>query len=50
MLPFAMLIILAGLQGVPEEILEAADRRRPDPARHWHVIIPSIRGVLGFVI
>ena len=24
MLPFAMLIILAGLQGVPDEIIEAA--------------------------
>jgi N,N'-diacetylchitobiose transport system permease protein len=50
MLPFAMLVILAGLQGVPEEILEAA---RIDGASglsvHWHVIVPSIRGVLGFV-
>lgn len=50
MLPFAMLVILAGLQGVPEEIIEAA---RIDGASgwrvHWHVIVPSIRGVLGFV-
>lgn len=50
MLPFAMLMILAGLQGVPGEVIEAAEI---DGAtifgRHLHVIIPSIRGVLGFV-
>lgn len=50
MLPFAMLVILAGLQGVSEEVVEAA---RIDGAGgwriHWHVIVPSIRGVLGFV-
>ena len=49
LLPFAMLIILAGLQGVPTEIIEAA---KIDGAstlqKHLHVIIPSIRGVLGF--
>lgn len=48
--PFAMLIILAGLQGVPQELREAA---RIDGANdvqtHLHVIIPTIRGVLGFV-
>lgn len=51
MLPFAMLMILAGLQGVSREVVEAS---RIDGAnlfqRHWHVIIPSIRGVMGFVI
>jgi N,N'-diacetylchitobiose transport system permease protein len=50
MLPFAMLVIISGLQGVPNELIEAA---RIDGASgwraHWHVIIPSIRGVLGFV-
>ncbi len=50
MLPFAMLIILAGLQGVPVELREAA---RIDGANafqtHLSVIIPTIRGVLGFV-
>lgn len=50
MLPFAMLIILAGLQGVPQELKEAA---RIDGANafqtHLNVIIPTIRGVLGFV-
>ncbi|WP_226365541.1 carbohydrate ABC transporter permease [Pseudonocardia sp. ICBG162] len=50
MLPFAMLVILAGLQAVPGDVVEAA---RIDGARgwrvHWHVVIPSIRGVLTFV-
>src|SRR6185437_1919997 len=50
MLPFAMLIILAGLQGVPAELREAA---RIDGANaiqtHWNIIVPTIRGVLGFV-
>lgn len=50
MLPFAMLVILAGLQGVPDEIIEAARIDGASPLRtHWHVIVPSIRGVLGFV-
>jgi ABC-type sugar transport system permease subunit len=51
MLPFAMLMILAGLQGVSEETLEAAEIDGASPLqRHLHVIIPSIRGVLGFVV
>jgi N,N'-diacetylchitobiose transport system permease protein len=48
-LPFAMLIILAGLQGVPEEVIEAAEIDGAKTLqRHLHVIIPSIRGVIGF--
>ncbi|MDN3497054.1 sugar ABC transporter permease [Planococcus sp. APC 4015] len=50
MLPFAMLIILAGLQGVPVELREAATIDGASPVQtHLHVIIPTIRGVLGFV-
>jgi ABC-type sugar transport system permease subunit len=50
LLPFAMLVILAGLQGVPDEILEAARiDGAPTWRLHWNVIIPTIRGVLGFV-
>lgn len=51
MLPFAMLMILAGLQGVSQETLEAAEIDGASVLqRHRHVIIPSIRGVLGFVV
>lgn len=51
MLPFAMLMILAGLQGVSEETLEAAEIDGAGPLqRHLYVIIPSIRGVLRFVL
>lgn len=50
MLPFAMLIILAGLQGVPIELREAATIDGASPLQtHLHVIIPTLRGVLGFV-
>jgi multiple sugar transport system permease protein/N,N'-diacetylchitobiose transport system permease protein len=50
LLPFSMLVILAGLQGVPEEVIEASRMDGASPVQtHWHVIIPSIRGVLGFV-
>ncbi|WP_299036755.1 carbohydrate ABC transporter permease [uncultured Pseudokineococcus sp.] len=50
MIPFAMLVILAGLQGVPKEMLEAARMDGAGSLRtHWSVIAPSIRGVLGFV-
>jgi ABC-type sugar transport system permease subunit len=51
MLPFAMLMILAGLQGVSQEAIEAAEIDGASVLqRHLHVIIPSIRGVLGFVV
>jgi multiple sugar transport system permease protein/N,N'-diacetylchitobiose transport system permease protein len=50
MLPFAMLIILAGLQGVPAELREAANLDGASHVQtHLRVIIPTIRGVLGFV-
>jgi multiple sugar transport system permease protein/N,N'-diacetylchitobiose transport system permease protein len=50
MLPFAMLIILAGLQGVPVELREAATIDGASALQtHLNVIIPTIRGVLGFV-
>jgi ABC-type sugar transport system permease subunit len=50
MLPFAMLIIVAGLQGVSTEVVEAAKIDGASTLRlHLNVIVPSIRGVLGFV-
>lgn len=50
LLPFAMLIILAGLQGVPDEIVEAAEIDGATSLKsHLYVIIPTIRGVIFFV-
>lgn len=49
-LPFSMLIILAGLQGVPIELREAATIDGANAVQtHLSVIIPTIRGVIGFV-
>ena len=50
LLPFSMLIILAGLQGVPAEIIEAAKIDGATSLKsHLFVIVPTIRGVLFFV-
>lgn len=50
LIPFAMLVILAGLQGVPEEVIEAAELDGVSVLQlHLKVIVPTIRGVLGFV-
>ena len=50
LLPFSMLIILAGLQGVPDEIIEAAKIDGASGLKtHLSVIVPTIRGVLFFV-
>ncbi len=50
LLPFSVLMILAGLQGVPKELREAATI---DGASAWkmhlYVIIPTMRGIIGFV-
>lgn len=50
LLPFSVLMILAGLQGVPKELREAATI---DGASAWKmhlwVIIPTMRGIIGFV-
>jgi len=49
--PFIMLLMLAGMQGIPEEIYEAA---RVDGANWWQlfrfITIPSIRGVLAVAL
>jgi len=45
--PFVMLLLLAGLDGVPAYLLEAAEVDRASTwRRFWTVIFPAIRGVL----
>lgn len=49
--PFLSLLLLAGLTGVPGELLESA---RVDGAsawqRFWHVIVPAMRGAIGVAL
>jgi multiple sugar transport system permease protein len=45
--PFVMLLLLAGLEGVPAYLLEAAEIDRASPwLRFWTVTFPAVRGVL----
>ena len=48
---YQMIIILAGLQGVPKELYEAADLDAAGPwNKFWHITLPGIRSVASFVI
>ena len=48
---YFMVIFLAGLQGVPQELYEAAALDGASRLRQmWHVAIPSLRPVIYFVI
>jgi multiple sugar transport system permease protein len=45
--PFVMLMLLAGLAGIPDYLQEAAEIDRLSPARRfWSVTFPAIRAVL----
>jgi multiple sugar transport system permease protein len=45
--PFVMLMLLAGLAGIPDHLREAAEIDRLSPARRfWSVTFPAIRGVV----
>jgi multiple sugar transport system permease protein len=45
--PFVMMLLLAGLDGVPPYLLEAAEIDRASPRlRFWSVTFPALRGVL----
>ena len=49
--PFVMLLLLAGLQGIPKEFYEAAEL---DGAtflqRVWHIILPMLKPLIGVVL
>ncbi|CAN5295144.1 sugar ABC transporter permease [soil metagenome] len=49
--PFVMLLILARMQGIPEELYEAA---KVDGANWWqqfrYITVPSLKGVLGVAL
>lgn len=48
---FQMIIVLAGLQGIPQELYEAATLDRANPwQQFWNVTIPGLRNTLVFVI
>src|SRR5438270_972608 len=45
--PFAMIMLLAGLQTVPQQLLNAARVDGAGPCqRFWHVTVPYLRGVI----
>jgi multiple sugar transport system permease protein len=45
--PFVMMLLLAGLDGVPPYLLEAAEIDRASPwQRFWTITFPAVRGVL----
>lgn len=47
---YAMVILLAGIKGVPESLYEAARMDGANPRQlNWHVTLPSIRPTLLFV-
>lgn len=48
---FQMVVVLAGLQGVPRELYEAAEIDRAGPwAQFRHVTLPGLRNTLIFVV
>jgi multiple sugar transport system permease protein len=49
--PFWMLFILAGLQGIPNEVLEAARMDGANPFQSFmQITLPLLRRVLAFVL
>jgi multiple sugar transport system permease protein len=49
--PFFMVMLLAGLQAIPEELYEAADIDGTTPvAKFWYITLPGLRGVITTVV
>ena len=47
-LPFTTYTILAGLQAVPEDVLEAAHMDGANgPQRYWHIVLPLLRPAIA---
>jgi multiple sugar transport system permease protein len=49
--PFFMVMLLAGLQAIPEELYEAADIDGTTPlATFWYITLPGLRGVITTIV
>jgi multiple sugar transport system permease protein len=49
--PFFMVMLLAGLQAIPEELYEAADIDGTTPfGKFWYITLPGLRGVIATVV
>jgi multiple sugar transport system permease protein len=49
--PFFMVMLLAGLQAIPEDVYEAADIDGTTPLqKFWYITIPALRGVIMTVV
>jgi multiple sugar transport system permease protein len=49
--PFFMVMLLAGLQAIPDELYEAADIDGTTPlAKFWYITLPGLRGVITTVV
>ena len=49
--PFFMVMLLAGLQAIPEDVYEAADIDGTTPLqKFWYITIPGLRGVIGTIV
>jgi multiple sugar transport system permease protein len=49
--PFFMVMLLAGLQAIPEEVYEAADIDGTTPLqKFWFITIPALRGIILTIV
>jgi multiple sugar transport system permease protein len=49
--PFFMVMLLAGLQAIPEDIYEAADIDGSTPwQKFWYITIPGLRGIILTIV
>ncbi len=49
--PFFMVMLLAGLQAIPEDVYEAADIDGTTPLqKFWYITIPALRGIILTVV